>query len=256
LFLVWQPQFELISGGISGAEALVRWRDPETNEEIEAAEFIPAAEKSGLILEIDRFVLKKACIQAAAWSAVAHKDFIFSVNISAKHLQRPELPEFVRRTLEESGLEPGRLELEITESAFIENKQLALGVLQGLRALGVRTALDDFGTGYSSLSYLVDLNVSRIKIDRSFMTDFRSSAEKRIVVRLIIALAHSLELDVVAEGVETAEQTVFLMRLKCRYAQGFLLSRPVSAEEMTRGFLERDRGAPGLIEAARRILAA
>jgi diguanylate cyclase (GGDEF)-like protein len=256
LFLVWQPQFELASGALSGAEALVRWRDPTKDEVVQPSEFIPAAERSDLILEIDRYVLTKACTQAAAWSVSAPPDFTFSVNLSAKHLQRPELYDFVRQTLEHTRLAPARLELEITESAFIENKQAALAALLKLQALGVRTALDDFGTGYSSLSYLVDLNVTRLKIDRSFIADLMTSKEKRSVVELIMALAKSLGLDVLAEGVETAEQTAFLMQLKCRYAQGFLLSRPVSAEEMTRLLSGEIRRTPALIEGAKRILAA
>lgn len=256
LFLDWQPQFELASGAMSGAEALVRWRDPARGEVVQPVDFIPSAERSDLILEIDRYVLTKACTQAAAWSASAPTDFTFSVNLSAKHLQRPELYDFVRRTLEQTGLAPARLELEITESAFIDNKQMALASLVRLQALGVRTALDDFGTGYSSLSYLVDLNVTRLKIDRSFIADLMTSNEKRSVVELIMALAKSLGLDVLAEGVETADQTAFLMGLECRYAQGFLLSRPVSTDEMTRLLSCEIRPTPALIEGARRILAA
>lgn len=256
LFLDWQPQYELASGKLSGAEALVRWRDPATAEIVSPADFIPAAERSELILEIDRFVLAKACRQAAEWSATAPPGFTFSVNISAKHLQRPELSAFVREQLELTGLDPTRLELEITESAFIENKETALEVLVQLKKLGVRVALDDFGSGYSSLSYLVDLQVTRIKIDRSFISGLTTSLEKRSVIEAIMALAHSLDLNVVAEGVETSEQTAFLMRLGCQYAQGFLLSRPISAAEMALVLAEKKWVTPELIEGARRILAA
>ncbi|GLQ54180.1 putative bifunctional diguanylate cyclase/phosphodiesterase [Devosia nitrariae] len=256
LFLNWQPQYELTTGRLSGAEALVSWHDPTTGRTVPAAEFIPAAEGSELILDIDRFVLTKACQQAVAWRAEVPGDFTFSVNISAKHMQRPDLPEFVRKTLSETGLEPGRLELEITESAFIENKQAALKVLSQLQAFGVRFALDDFGTGYSSLSYLIDLDVTRLKIDRSFISNVMVSTGKRNVVQSIMALAHSLDLDIVAEGVETPEQTAFLMQLGCRYAQGFLLSRPISPDELTGLLASKNRVTPELIEGAKRILAA
>jgi diguanylate cyclase (GGDEF)-like protein len=256
LFLVWQPQFELASGVMSGAEALVRWRNPATGEVISPAGFIPAAEASELILDIDRFVLAKACRQAAEWSALAPPGFTFSVNLSAKHLQRAELANFVRKTLEESRLDPARLELEITETAFIENRDLAHGVLQQLQALGLRISLDDFGTSYSSLSYLVDLAVTRIKIDRSFMTNLLISGEKQSVVQLIMALAHSLKLDVVAEGVETAEQAAFLLQLGCRYVQGFLLSPPISAQELTGLLSTGNRATPPVIKQAKRIMAA
>lgn len=256
LFLVWQPQYELASGRLSGVEALVHWRDPATRKAVPSTDFIPAAEKSELILEIDRFVLTEACRQAAAWAASVPESFTFSVNISARHLQRPELVDHVRQMLRESGLEPARLELEITESAFIEDRQLALDVLQQLRTDGVRIALDDFGTGYSSLSYLVDFDVTRVKIDRSFIADLMVSSEKRSVVKLIMALAHSLDLEVIAEGVESSEQVAFLMQLKCRYAQGALLSQPLGATAMTHLLSAERWVTPELIEGARRILAA
>lgn len=256
LFLNWQPQYELPTGRLSGAEALVSWHDPASGRNVSAAEFIPAAEESELILDIDKFVLAKACKQAVAWSTEVPPDFTFAVNISAKHMQRPDLPDFVRKLLAETGLEPSRLELEITESAFIENKEAALKTLSQLQALGVHFALDDFGTGYSSLSYLIDLNVTRLKIDRSFISNLMVSTGKRNVVQSIMALAHSLKLDIVAEGVETPEQTAFLMQWGCRYAQGFLLSRPISPDELAGLLASKKSVIPELIEGAKRILAA
>jgi diguanylate cyclase (GGDEF)-like protein len=241
-FLVWQPQFELSSGTMTGAEALVRWRDPVSGAIQSPLAFIPTAEQSELILDIDKAVLGKACLQAARWAAIAN-DLTWSVNVSSGSLQNEGYLAHLLDVLKQTGLPPSRLMLEITEGVFMQRGAAALNTLAELRKLGVGLALDDFGSGYSSLGYLADFDLDQLKIDRSFLSDLESSKKKKDIVRGVIALANSLALTVVAEGVENAAQLDFLIAEGCHGAQGFFMAKPME-ERLLTDHLAARRGAP------------
>ncbi|RWO81101.1 bifunctional diguanylate cyclase/phosphodiesterase [Mesorhizobium sp.] len=232
-FLVWQPQFELATGRMIGAEALVRWRDPASGAIRLPMSFIPIAERSDLILEVDKVVLSKACLQAARWAPVSADDFVCSVNLSGKSLQNDAYFAYLVLVLQQTGLPPSRLQLEITEGVLIQNSRNALNMLTEIRNIGVGLALDDFGSGYSSFGYLADFNLDRLKIDRSFLSGLEASKKKQNVVRGIIALANSLGLTVLAEGVENEAQLDFLIAERCHSAQGFFLSQPIEENRLT-----------------------
>ncbi|RWO48772.1 bifunctional diguanylate cyclase/phosphodiesterase [Mesorhizobium sp.] len=232
-FLVWQPQFELATGRMIGAEALVRWRDPASGAIRLPMSFIPIAERSDLILEVDKVVLSKACLQAARWAPVSAHDFVCSVNLSGKSLQNDAYFAHLVLVLQQTGLPPSRLQLEITEGVLIQNSRNALNMLTEIRNIGVGLALDDFGSGYSSFGYLADFNLDRLKIDRSFLSGLEASKKKQNVVRGIIALANSLGLTVLAEGVENEAQLDFLIAEHCHSAQGFFLSQPIEENLLT-----------------------
>ncbi|RWO06019.1 bifunctional diguanylate cyclase/phosphodiesterase [Mesorhizobium sp.] len=232
-FLVWQPQFELATGRMIGAEALVRWRDPASGAIRLPMSFIPIAERSDLILEVDKVVLSKACLQAARWAPVSADDFVCSVNLSGKSLQNDAYYAHLVLVLQQTGLPPSRLQLEITEGVLIQNSRNALNMLTEIRNIGVGLALDDFGSGYSSFGYLADFNLDRLKIDRSFLSGLEASKKKQNVVRGIIALANSLGLTVLAEGVENEAQLDFLIAERCHSAQGFFLSQPIEENRLT-----------------------
>ncbi|TIN12282.1 bifunctional diguanylate cyclase/phosphodiesterase [Mesorhizobium sp.] len=232
-FLVWQPQFELATGRMIGAEALVRWRDPASGAIRLPMSFIPIAERSDLILEVDKVVLSKACLQAARWAPVSADDFVCSVNLSGKSLQNDAYFAHLVLVLQQTGLPPSRLQLEITEGVLIQNSRNALNMLTEIRNIGVGLALDDFGSGYSSFGYLADFNLDRLKIDRSFLSGLEASKKKQNVVRGIIALANSLGLTVLAEGVENEAQLDFLIAEHCHSAQGFFLSQPIEENLLT-----------------------
>ncbi|RWM95061.1 MAG: bifunctional diguanylate cyclase/phosphodiesterase [Mesorhizobium sp.] len=232
-FLVWQPQFELATGRMIGAEALVRWRDPASGAIRLPMSFIPIAERSDLILEVDKVVLSKACLQAARWAPVSADDFVCSVNLSGKSLQNDAYFAHLVLVLQQTGLPPSRLQLEITEGVLIQNSRNALNMLTEIRNISVGLALDDFGSGYSSFGYLADFNLDRLKIDRSFLSGLEASKKKQNVVRGIIALANSLGLTVLAEGVENEAQLDFLIAERCHSAQGFFLSQPIEENLLT-----------------------
>ncbi|WP_244673205.1 putative bifunctional diguanylate cyclase/phosphodiesterase [Mesorhizobium sp. 131-2-1] len=237
-FLVWQPQFELATGRMIGAEALVRWRDRASGAVRLPDSFIPTAERSDLILEIDKIVLSKACAQAVQWMSIAAADFICAVNVSGKTLQDDGFFVHLVEVLQETGLPPSRLQLEITEGVFIQSRN-ALNTLSKIRNLGVSLALDDFGSGYSSFGYLADLDLNQLKIDRSFLNDLEASRKKQDVVGGIIALANSLGLTVMAEGVETEGQLAFLIAEQCHGAQGFFMSEPIDEKLLTNHLIAR-----------------
>jgi diguanylate cyclase (GGDEF)-like protein/PAS domain S-box-containing protein len=229
-FLVYyQPQFDLKTETIIGAEALIRWNHPELGM-ISPGEFIPIAEETGLILPIGEWVLRTACQQAKAWQVSTGKSLTISVNLSARQFQQQDLVTTVNLVLNETGLEPRFLELEITESLGMKNPELTLKTLQELKGMGIKIAIDDFGTGYSSLSYLKKFPIDTLKIDRSFVSDIQSDLNDAAIVLAIIALAHSLKLKVVAEGAELIQQAEYLLRNDCESVQGFLFSPPVKAE--------------------------
>ena len=238
-FLIhFQPQFDLADGRIVGAEALLRWNLPEVGM-IPPGKFIPLAEETGLIVPIGRLVLLRACVAAKEWRASGLEDFRVAVNLSPRQFNQSELVIDIINILEDSGLPPENLELEITESMVMSNPERATAILRELRAVGVHLAIDDFGTGYSSLGYLKSFPVHTLKIDRSFIKDVPADPDDVAITHAIIAMGHSLRLDVVAEGVETAEQLAFLREHGCDYMQGFLVGKPMPAEELSRLLAER-----------------
>ncbi len=216
----YQPLLEIASDQVVGFEALARWR--WNGEEISPAVFIPVAEESGSIVEIGRFVLREACREAAGWPAKLR----VAVNISALQIQDGGLPDLVANALEETGLEAGRLELEVTESLLLANAEAATEVLARIRALGVTISLDDFGTGYSSLATLRMFPFDKIKLDRSFVNDLGRLGEAEAIVMAVLGLGRALDVSVVAEGVETEEQAAMLRAAGCALLQGYLIGRP------------------------------
>ena len=233
LVLHYQPIFAVAGRAIVEAEALIRWRQPD-NSLLSAGEFIPLAEETGLITQIDEWVVADACRQLAAWrqAGVTHRDLTVSVNLSARQVEDAGFLERLAVVLEESGADPRSLGLEITESVLIQHTDSPMAVLEGLRRLGVRLILDDFGTGYSSLSYLQRLPLDALKLDRTFVAGIGEPGRDREIVAALLNLARVLELDVVAEGVESEAQQTCLVELGCPRAQGFHLARPMPADEL------------------------
>jgi diguanylate cyclase (GGDEF)-like protein len=237
----YQPQIDLRTGRIVGVEALVRWEHP-TLGLLAPIEFVPLAEESGLIVEVDTFVLRKAARQAAAWLQSGLPPVRVGVNLSARHFQSPErLIGTIRDVLSDTGLPSMLLELEVTEGLAVTEDESAL-VLQRIRDLGVSISIDDFGTGYSMLGRLSRFPVDRLKIDRSFVKEIRSARDDAPIVAAIIAMARSLRIETVAEGVETLEQQTFLRNRSCDLAQGFLFSHPTDADEVERMLLTPSLG--------------
>jgi diguanylate cyclase (GGDEF)-like protein/PAS domain S-box-containing protein len=228
LFLQYQPQVDLQSGSVVGVEALARWQHPELGA-VSPGRFIPLAEKSGLIVPIGKWALATACAQGVAWQA-STAPLRIGVNVSARQF-RGDLFQTVAAVLASSGLDPQWLELELTESLLMEDPETARVTLLKLKGLGVTIAIDDFGSGYSSLSYLRHFPIDRLKIDQTFIRDLTTSPDDAAIARAIIALGHNMNLRVVAEGVETAEQLAFLRDNGCDVMQGFLYSEPVSADD-------------------------
>jgi diguanylate cyclase (GGDEF)-like protein/PAS domain S-box-containing protein len=227
--LHYQPQIDLETGTIAGAEALLRWIRPEFGLTSPSV-FIDIAEETGLINEIGAWVLKKACTQAAAWQSLGHGPMRISVNLSPVQFLRQDIVQLVEDTLRVTGLNPGSLELELTEGSLLRDVERTKQVLQDLKKLGVGVAIDDFGVGFSSLSYLKNFAVDTLKIDRSFISNLLAGSRDEAIVRAIISLAQSLELRVVAEGVETNPQLSCLLHHSCDEAQGYLFSRPVPSD--------------------------
>ena len=227
LTLLYQPTCAASDRRILGCEALLRWRRPGRGL-VSPEEFVQAAEESGLILALGEWTLKKACADLRVWQEGGFPFLRMAVNLSMRQLQQSSLAAAVARTLEETGLEANSLEVEITESAAMEDPELTLSVLNDLRRLGVSIALDDFGTGHASLSYLKRLPIQKLKIDRSFVSEL-TRPDDAAIVRAIIAMAHSLRLTVIAEGVEREEQLSFLHENGCDEVQGYFLSEPLSA---------------------------
>jgi diguanylate cyclase (GGDEF)-like protein/PAS domain S-box-containing protein len=233
LLLHFQPQVSLKSGNIVGVEALLRWQHPQLGL-LPPAKFIHLAEENGLIEVIGKWVLHSACTQAKAWQKEGLAPFRIAVNISERQLRQNNIIQEIRDVLEDTGLEPHNLELELTESSVMKRAERAAKTLDALRELGTSIAIDDFGTGYSSLSYLKRFSVDRLKIDRSFVRDIPQDASDIALAKSIIALGHSLKLSVVAEGVETQAQRELLTSIGCDEMQGFLYSAPRPASELTR----------------------
>jgi diguanylate cyclase len=231
LFVQYQPKVDALSGEVVSVEALVRWRHPEHGM-VPPDEFVPLAERTGLIQPLTDQVLELALMQCALWRRAGF-DFHVAVNLSAQNLHQPSLSDSIERLLRRYSVEPKDLELEITESTVMAEPEEALEVLGQFHEMGVRLTIDDFGTGYSSLAYLRQLPVHEVKIDRSFVRDVTRSADDATIVRATVYLAKNLGLEVVAEGVEDAESWTMLTRLGCERVQGYGISVPREAQDLT-----------------------
>ncbi|HEY0588516.1 MAG TPA: EAL domain-containing protein [Pseudoduganella sp.] len=234
LFLEYQPQIDLNRRMIVGVEALLRWRGADGERTIAPSEFIPVAEETGQIAQLGEWILHTACAQNRAWQTAGMPPIRVAVNLSARQFRQEGLHQVVQRVLRETGLEPKYLELELTESLLMEDVEAAIATLSALKGMGVRLSIDDFGTGYSSLSYLKRFPIDGLKIDQSFVRDITSDADDALIAATIITLAHSLNLKVIAEGVETVEQEEFLRLKQCDEIQGFRYSKPLSADTCRR----------------------
>ncbi len=231
--LYYQPQFDIVTGKMVGMEALIRWQHPEMGM-VPPMEFIPLAEETGLILPIGEWVLNAACAQNKAWQDAGYLPIKISVNLSSRQFKNNDIIKTISKVLKDTCMDPRYLVLEITESIIMQNKEKTISMLNTLNTMGLSLAMDDFGTGYSSLSYLKRFPVDVIKIDRSFIKDVTGSKEDAAIVKAIIAMAHSLELKVIAEGVETKQQLKFLLEHGCDEIQGYLFSRPLPAEDASK----------------------
>lgn len=233
----YQPQVSIGTGRVTGMEALVRWQHPEMGL-VPPVEFIPLAEDTGLISPIGEWVLRTACAQARVWQGYGFDQLRVGVNLSPRQFQQPDLVPMVERLLKETGLDAASLELEVTESSVMKNAESSIRTLAELKAMGIKIAVDDFGSGYSSLSYLKSLPIDVLKIDQSFVRDMTSDPKDAAIVMAIIQLAHSLQLEVKAEGVETEEQLRFLSLLRCDAMQGFLFCKPLPVDAFEQLLLE------------------
>ena len=242
LVLYYQPVADMRTKSIVGVEALIRWNHPEMGL-VSPAHFISVAESSGLIIPIGDWVLRTACRQTKYWQKRINPHLTVAVNLSARQFQQANLAEEIAEVLEETGLEAKYLELEITESNAMQNAENTIYTLRDLKALGVRIAMDDFGTGYSSLSYLKRFPIDTLKLDQSFVREITTDPSDAAIATAVIAMAHSLDLKVIGEGVETTEQFAFLQQQRCDYIQGYLFSPPQAAENLESYLLERKAAA-------------
>jgi diguanylate cyclase (GGDEF)-like protein/PAS domain S-box-containing protein len=228
--LHYQPQVDIASGALVGAEALIRWQHPELGL-VPPARFIPAAEESGLIVPIGEWVLLEACLEAARWQQAGLSGLVVAVNLSALQFKRGDIEQSVVLALQESGIDPSQLELELTESILIGDTEKVLETVMRLKQMGVKLSIDDFGTGYSSLSYLKRFKVDKLKIDQSFIRNLASDLDDEAIVRAVIQMAHSLGLRTIAEGVESKQVLDRLRLYHCDEIQGYFISRPVPAAQ-------------------------
>jgi diguanylate cyclase (GGDEF)-like protein len=240
LTLHFQPKIDIASGQVCGAEALLRWQHPQLGM-VPPAQFIPLAEEAGLINSIGEWALHAACAASKAWERARLGPLPIAVNVSSLQFQQRGFLQVIRRALESSGIEPQYLMLELTESTFMENVRDNLKTLHTIKEMGLKLSIDDFGTGYSSLSYLKRFPLDELKVDRSFVADIPADADSVAIVSAIIAMAHSLGLHVVAEGVEAEQQLTFLKEKACNTYQGYLYSKPVTDQEF-RTLIRRSLG--------------
>ena len=227
----YQPQVDIETGKIIGVEALLRWQNADLGF-VSPAEFIPLAEETGFIVPLGKWVLRTACEQNKRWIDQSYPPMRVAVNFSVRQLQQPDVVEMVEEVLRETGLCPGYLELEITESIALEKLEYNIHVLNQLREMGIKISLDDFGTGYSSLSYLKQIPIDNLKIDRTFVQNIATEENNKAIANAVINLAHNLNLRVIAEGVETEDQLEFLRQQKSDYFQGYLFCKPIPAKEI------------------------
>ncbi|MFT7776773.1 putative bifunctional diguanylate cyclase/phosphodiesterase [Roseateles sp.] len=231
LFVVYQPQVDLDSGRVVGAEALLRWRTAD-DRFIPPDQFIPLAEQSGLIIPIGEFVMRTACAQLKKMQILGHADFRMAVNVSMAQFRHPGFIDMLARSLRDGGVDGESIELEITESMAMEDAELVLRVLADIKRLGFSVAIDDFGTGFSSLSQLRQLQVDRLKIDRAFVQEAQSSSAGSTIAQMVVNLGRGLGLTVIAEGIETEEQRRYLIELGCHEGQGWLFAKPMPADQL------------------------
>ena len=234
--LFYQPQFDIKSNRLIGMEALVRWFHP-TKGMVSPVEFIPLSEEIGTIIPIGEWVIRSACFQLKAWQEKYGKALTVAVNLSPRQFGHHHLIPCVDESLRSSGLSPSSLEIEITEGVLVEDVQAAIDVLEKFKNMGIKTSIDDFGTGYSSLAYLKRFPISKLKIDQSFVKDIRIDSNDEAIVTSIIRLGQSMDMQVIAEGVETDSQLQFLLDQGCDEGQGYLLGRPRSAKDFEEEFL-------------------
>ena len=239
-FLMYQPQIDLKTRKVFGMEALIRWNHP-TMGMISPAKFIPLAEETGLIVPIGLWIIRTACEQLKTFENAGLQDLTVAVNLSSRQFKEHDLIPSIAKILQGTGLAAEHLELELTESILMNNSQGIVSILDTLKNMGLKLAIDDFGTGYSSLSYLKSFPMDKLKIDQSFVKDISIGGDNSAIVRAIINLGHSLNLRVIAEGVETKEQLDFLTAHDCNEMQGYYYSKPLSAEDFKR-FVERHNG--------------
>lgn len=245
----YQPQVEIQTRKIVGVEALLRWHHPARGLLL-PAEFIPLAERNGAILQLGESVLRAVCTQARRWCDLGLSDFRVAVNVSPQQLRQNHFPETVAKLLQENGLRTSKLEIEITESLFMQDGEVGIHTLTKLREMGVRISVDDFGTGYSSLSYLKRLPIDSVKLDAAFVKDATTDTDDAALVMAIITLAHNLRLRVVAEGIETEEQLNLLRRLRCDEGQGYFFGRPVGEEVITAWAEKGNKREPSILSEA------
>lgn len=228
--IYYQPRVDSLSGQVRAVEALLRWHHPELGM-VSPADFIPLAEETGLIIPIGKWVLREACRQNQEWQSRGIPPIRVAVNFSPRQLSERDIAKYIEQTLVETGMSAQWLEIEITESAILQEVELIIELFQTLRRMGVHVSIDDFGTGYSSLSYLTRFKINALKIDQSFVRDLTINPDNAAIATAVINLAHSLQMNVVAEGVETAQQMDFLKNLRCHEMQGYLFSKPVPAKQ-------------------------
>ena len=233
LVVHYQPQVTLPEGRIVAVEALMRWQHPEIGL-VPPDKFIPLSEETGLIIPMGEWILKTACEQLVTWRRQGFDIHRVAVNLSGKQIQLDTLPQTVQKVLQQTGCPAYALELEITEGFIMRHPEQSIALLKQIQGLGVELSVDDFGTGHSSLNYLKRLPINRLKIDRSFVWDIGENDNGETLTRTIIAMGHSLNLQITAEGIETDKQRKFLEDLNCNEAQGYLFSKPLPAEEVTK----------------------
>ena len=227
----YQPKVDIASGRIVAIEALVRWEHPELGL-LSPVEFIQLAEENGLIMQLGEWVLRESCLQNVKWQSAGILDLRVAVNLSGYQLQHSALLATIRKVLQETGMSPDHLELEVTESVIMQNADFAVSILSALSDLGIHISIDDFGTGYSSLAHLKRFSVNTLKIDKSFVREVDFSSTDAAIATAIIAMGNSLNLNVIAEGVETQSQYDFLKLNNCDQVQGFLFCRPLPPDEL------------------------
>ncbi|MGB3626518.1 MAG: EAL domain-containing protein, partial [Henriciella sp.] len=239
LELHYQPFVDTAEIRVTGAEALLRWNHPEWGV-ISPSEFVPILEASGQMQEVGRWVLNTACRQLREWRELGNSDFKMAVNLSARQLQDPELKNIIERTVQNHGLSPASIELELTETAAMEDSALTLRLFRSLREAGYSLSIDDFGSGYSSMSYLKNLPFSKLKIDREFVSHVDQSLESSAICKALVELASGLGISALAEGVERREEVDALMQMGCTRFQGFYFAAPMRADAFANKISETD----------------